>query len=155
MPRRRWDVDSDSAGRSRKRRTPIESIIAGSVFTLIFGGLLISKGEWFWAFPMAVAGVFPAVEGIRRLVTGTRDRKLSSLEREAETEKQILRIAREQNGKVTASLAALGTNLTIKEAEGVLERMAREGHAVMNVTSDGRLVFEFPEFLPQLRSDSL
>jgi hypothetical protein len=158
MPRRNRDWDDDYRSRDRrKKRTPIESIIAGSAFTVIFGVLLFTSrgGGWFWVFPMVAAGILPLIEGVRRLVSGKRDKVTSALEREAETEKQILRAAREQKGRLTASIAALSTNLTISEAQGALEKMAKEGYAVMNVTNDGRLEFEFPEFVPQLKSDSL
>ena len=71
-----------------------------------------------------------------------------------EAEKQILRAAQALQGKITTSLAALNTTLSMKQAQEILERMTKEGHAVMNVTGEGIIEFEFPEFLPhrQIRS---
>jgi hypothetical protein len=134
-----------------RHKSPVESIIAGSAFTVVFGFLFVTRQhEWWWIFPAVFAGVLPLLEGLRRAAFGTRGKKDSEIQKEADAEKQILRAAHEANGRLTASIAALKTNLTIKEAQGILERMTREGHAVMNVTNEGLVVFEFPEFLPRL-----
>jgi hypothetical protein len=134
-----------------RHKSPVESIIAGSAFTVVFGALLVTRQhEWWWMFPMVFAGVVPLLEGLRRAFFGRSGAKSASLEKEADAEKQILRAAHEANGRLTASIAALKTNLTIKEAQGILERMTKEGHAVMNVTNDGLVEFEFPGFLPRL-----
>jgi hypothetical protein len=137
--------------RREKNKSPTESIIVGSAFTAVFGVLLVTRQqEWWWMFPMVFAGVIPLLEGLRRTVFGKRGKKDAGLQKEADAEKQILRAAHEGNGRLTASIAALKTNLTIKEAQNILENMTREGHAVMNVTKDGFVEFEFPEFLPRL-----
>ncbi len=137
--------------RERNNKTPIESIIAGSAFTVVFGVLLVTRQqEWWWMFPMVFAGVIPLLEGLRKIVFGKPGNKGAVIQKEADAEKQILRAAHEGNGRLTASIAALKTNLTIKEAQNILENMTREGHAVMNVTKDGFVEFEFPEFLPRL-----
>ncbi len=134
-----------------RNKSPTESIIVGSAFTVVFGALLVTRQqEWWWMFPMVFAGVVPLLEGLRRTVFGKRGNKDAVLQKEADAEKQILRAAHEGNGRLTASIAALKTNLSIKEAQRILENMTREGHAVMNVTKDGFVEFEFPEFLPRL-----
>ncbi len=147
--------DRGGGRQNRRNRTPIESIVAGGVFTGVFGSLLFFRGgsEWWWLFPMMFAGVLPMVEGIRRLFTDKRLGKDALKEREADVEKQILRAAQEQKGKLTAATAALNTSLTLKEAQSILEKMTKEGHAVMNVTREGTLEFEFPEFLPRVTNE--
>lgn len=91
------------------------------------------------------------IDGIRRLVTQKRDAVGQSRDRESGAEKQILRMAREKNGRLTAASAAPETSLTMKEAEELLTRMAKEGHALMRVLDNGVIEFEFPEFLPEPR----
>jgi hypothetical protein len=153
-----WDEEGRRGRRGpgdRRNRTPIESIIFGSACTLVFGGLLLTRagsGEWWWAFPMMFAGVMPLLGGLARLLTKPREAKTTAQQKEMEAEKQILRAAEEQKGRITPAKAALRTSLTIKEAQGLLERMAKEGHAVMNVTRDGLIEFEFPEFLPSRKN---
>ena len=138
----------------RRERTPVESIVVGVIFTAVFGGLLLFKGPWFWAFPMLAAGIFPVVEGVRRLLGRKKEVQNSSQQREAETERQILRAARDSGGRLTATEVALQTKLTIKEAQGALEKLSREGHAVMNVTDNGIVEFEFPELVARLPGGS-
>jgi hypothetical protein len=136
---------------AEKDEAPMKSIITGSAFMVVFGVLFVTRQhEWWWVFPAVFAGVLPLLEGLRRAAFGTRGKKDSELKKDAYAEKQILRAAHEANGRLTASIAALKTNLTIKEAQGILERMTKEGHAVMNVTNDGLVEFEFPGFLPRL-----
>jgi hypothetical protein len=137
--------------RDGKDEPPTKSIITGAALLLVFGTLFMTRPqEWWWIFPAVFAGAIPLLEGLRRAVFGKRGSKDSRLQKEADSEKQILRAAHEAGGRLTASAAALKTSLTIKEAQGILERMAKEGHAVMNVTREGLVEFEFPEFLPRL-----
>ena len=147
--------DRRGGRRNRRNRTPIESIVAGGAFTVVFGTLLVVRGgsEWWWLFPTMFAGVLPMVEGVRRLISGKREGRDALMEREADVEKQILRAAQEAKGKLTAATAALNTSLSLKEAQSLLEKMTKEGHAVMNVTREGTLEFEFPEFLPRVTKE--
>jgi hypothetical protein len=151
--RDRQDSGEWDTRRSRGRRGPVESILAGSAFTLVFGALfLFQRAEWWWLFPMVFAGVLPIVEGIRRLVSGRKDAASSSAEKETDAERRILQAAHDKNGTLTAAVAALATGLPIKSAQEMLERLVKEGHAVMNVTNSGVIEFQFPEFLPPMES---
>jgi predicted transcriptional regulator len=68
----------------------------------------------------------------------------------ASVEKQILLAAKEENGIVTPALVALKTELSIQEAEKMLDDMAQNGYTVMQVRESGRIEYEFPEFMPRL-----
>jgi hypothetical protein len=144
--------DGRMRGHRGRRRSPVESIVAGSVFVAVFGVLWFTTKEWWWVFPMAFAGVLPLVEGFRRLLGSKQENRIGSQARESESEKEILRAARDSGGRLTATGAALGTSLSVAEAQALLEQMTRQGHAVMRVTNEGIIEFEFPEFLP--RSDT-
>ncbi len=145
-----WGRDRDHD--SRRRRSPVESIAAGAAFAVVFGVLLFTTKVWWWAFPLAFVGVLPLIEGIRRLFGQRGQRRTDSHTRETEAEKEILRAARDNGGRLTAAAAALSSSLSIAEAKAMLEEMTKHGHAVMRVTNDGIIEFEFPEFLP--RSDT-
>ena len=145
-------TDGERSKHSRTR-TPIESIVVGGGLTAIFGTVFfIRAGEWWWLFPMAFAGLVPMARGIYRLFASKQTNRETLAEREADAEKQVLRVAEQQRGKLTAATTALRTNLTIGEVQDILERMAKNGHAVMSVTSEGIVEFEFPEFFPRLGS---
>ena len=150
-----WDRDDDDREERRRRhrrRSPAQSIVTGAVFVAVFGGLWFFTREWWWAFPMAFAGVMPLVDGIRRAFSHRGETRVDSRVRESEVEKEILRAARDNGGRLTATVAALSTSLSVAEAQAMLEKMTKQGHAAMRVTNDGIIEFEFPEFLP--RSDT-
>jgi hypothetical protein len=61
-------------------------------------------------------------------------------------EQHILGTARRNRGHVTAVSAAADGGVSIDQAREELERLAKENACLMDVTSDGRVVFRFPEF---------
>jgi hypothetical protein len=125
------------------------SITSGIVFTLAFGIIWAVTGGWWCVFPMFFAGVLPILEGSRRLLADRRGQRRSDLPPGVSEEKQILRTAKEERGIVTPALVALKTSLSIAQAEQQLEKLARQGHAVMHVSDQGRVEYEFPEFSPR------
>ncbi len=151
------DADDRSARRAerrlRKERKQAEGELAsGLVFSVVFGALLIFHGGWFWWFPFGFAGVLPAVKGFLSL------RQLSASARlnapaPPDPQTQVLRIARRQSGRVTPALIAVDTTLSVAEAERTLDEMVRAGHASMTVADDGRVEYEFREFLPPAAGD--
>jgi ATP/maltotriose-dependent transcriptional regulator MalT len=61
----------------------------------------------------------------------------------ADRESELLRVLRERGGPTTPVMAALETSLTVEEATGMLEWLAREGH--LKVCSEGGvLAYELP-----------
>ena len=94
------------------------------------------------------------IEGIRRLAAARRSRPEMAEAKKtvaAFVEKQILLAAKEENGVVTPALIALKTDLSIQEAEKKLDEMAQNGYTMMQVRENGRIEYEFPEFMPRLR----
>jgi hypothetical protein len=134
----------------RKKKSAGSSIISGIVFTLAFGIVWVVTDEWWPVLPMFFVGVLPLLEGIRRLLAERRSGRGANLPPGVAEEKQILHTAREEKGLVTPALVALKTSLSIAQAEQLLEKMARQGHAVMHVSDQGRIEYEFPEFVTRL-----
>ena len=139
----------DDAGRKKQRSAKkAESRLAGGVAcTFVFGGLWVITGAWFWLFPLAFVGLAPTIEGLLAL-RRVRSTSASELPKAPDPEHEVLRIARAQGGRITASVVAVESSLSLAEAEEALDGMARRGHATIAVTDDGRVEYEFREFLP-------
>ncbi len=134
----------------RRKKSGEASITTGIVFTIAFGAAWVATGGWFWVFPMVFAGVLPAVEGFRRLITERANSGHRNVENENYGEKQVLKTAKDEKGIVTPALVALKTSLSIKQAEKILEEMAKMGYTIMHVRDNGRIEYEFLEFTPRL-----
>ncbi len=133
-----------------QRHSAEASITTGLVFALAFGIAWAVTGIWPFVFPMVFAGVLPALEGFRRLraerAAGRVGGPAGEQRRLPSAEKQVLQAARDEQGRVTPALVALKTELSIGEAEKILEEMAQKGYASMQVNDDGRIEYHFPEF---------
>ena len=136
--------------KEQHRKSAGASITTGLVFTLAFGLAWGVTGIWPFIFPMFFAGVLPLLEGIRRSLVYRQRDKIAPLNDEALGEKQVLQTAKAEKGLITPTLVALKTDLTIEKAEKILESMAQRGYAVMHVNDNGRIEYEFPEFIPRL-----
>jgi hypothetical protein len=134
--------------------SPRASIATGIVFTIGFGIAYLATRPWGWffIFPMIFAGVLPLVNGLVALPREKRPGTKSTVAAAsvASRERQVLQAARDEQGIITPTVVALKTDLSIQEAETMLEEMARKGYALMRVTDSGRVEYEFPEFLPRL-----
>lgn len=129
-----------------RKKGAAESIISGLMFVAVFGVLWAFVGGWWWIFPLMFAGVLPALEGVRRLLAERSVKKIDPEQRESLAEKEVLKIAQMENGRVTPAVIALKSSLTIQRAEEVLQKLAARGYTSMEVTDDGRVEYEFPEF---------
>jgi hypothetical protein len=58
-------------------------------------------------------------------------------------EKQLLMVIRDSGGSITPVEAALGTSLTVDEAEEMLSRLANRGHLLVE-SRDGALYYALP-----------
>jgi hypothetical protein len=137
----------------KKRKSAEASLTSGIVFTIAFGIAWSVTGWWFFVFPLLFAGVMPMIEGIRRLASARYSKpalRSPGKPSVASVDKQILLAAKEENGVVTPALIALKTDLSIQEAEKKLDEMAQNGYTMMQIRENGRIEYEFPEFMPRL-----
>lgn len=65
--------------------------------------------------------------------------------RKESIERVILRTAKKNRGRATASEVALEGDVTIEEAKRDLEKLVSKGYAEMRVTKTGTIVYLFPE----------
>jgi hypothetical protein len=149
MPR---DRERGPGGRSK---TPVESLVTGLAIALGFVGFWAFGGHQTWAlFAALFGGVLPASRGFTRIIEARAERRRleaparkPSPQDEAHIEKTVLRVARDHGGRVTPSLVALESEFSVERAERVLEDLTRNGHASMRVREDGRIEYEFIEFI--------
>ena len=140
-------MEEERRRRSKQRKRTEGELASGLTFSAVFGALLLFHGGWWWILPLAFLGVLPAVKALLSLrLLGDQSRQ--TVAPLPDPQKEVLRVARRQNGRVTAALVALDTPLSITESECTLDEMVRHGHASMAVADDGRVEYEFREFLP-------
>jgi hypothetical protein len=144
----------------REQKRPAEMLASGIGLTAAFAAIWAFAGHPAWAIFVAVfAGVLPACKGISGLIAERAERaaiedraeprRLDAKGAAARDEKAILRIARDAGGRVTPSLVALESDMSVDQAEKALDELAKKGHASMQVREDGRVEYEFSEFMPQ------
>ena len=136
-----------------KRSKSTGALITGLVFTAGFGTVLVLHRHWGWIFPLMFLGVLPAVKGLQGMISN-RAKKLDPLQQAASAEKEILQLAKSEGGTVTPALVALHTSLTTEKAEAILQSFVKKSYAVMQVTDDGRVEYEFPEFRRRIEGNS-
>lgn len=129
-------------------------VVLAGVLLCVWG----TSGHPAWALIAAIfAGVLPASRGLSGLIASRSERRsiearsapprLDAKSSAAAREKAVLRIARDKGGRVTPSLVALESELSLEEAGRVLDEMAAKGNASMRVRDDGRVEYEFAEFM--------
>ena len=136
---------------ARQRRSR-EEFLSGIGMTCAFAAIWLIFGGRFWVFPLVFLGLLPAVRGAIGLSQARSRRQIDSGERDARDgagdERRILEIARDQGGRVTPSIVALNSSLSIEKAESMLEGFVKRGYAGLEVNANGRLEYVFSEFLP-------
>ena len=69
-----------------------------------------------------------------------------------EQHKEILKLAQAKGGTATVSEIALGTSLSLEEAEEILQYFVSKGYANMRLNDNGAIVYEFPGIRPPPRA---
>ncbi len=139
-------------GVGKRRNRLIQELISSLSTSFIFGALWAVSGSGIWLFIGLFAGVFPALGSAGKLLADMSEQR--RLEREApkmaraRQEKEILRVAKMENGQITPAVAALRTSCSIDEADSILQSLASRGFAIMDVDDSGKVFYAFPEFSP-------
>jgi hypothetical protein len=150
-----WDMRGMRPAGGKRPKSNVEALVTG----LVIGGGFMA----FWAFgghqPWALvaaffAGALPAARGLSGIIAQRAEapaaRRLGAKEKAAETERAILRIARDRGGRITPAIVALDCDIGVEEAEAALDGLAKKGHASLRVRDDGRVEYEFSEFLAEI-----
>ena len=139
--------------RGNRGRSPVESLVTGLVVAAGSAAFwFFNRHTWWIGLIFLFGGLMPVARGLRGIIAGRidapRQKRLNDKERSAENERTILKIAASRGGRVTPSLVVLESGLSLEEAERALDVMSGKGHASMQVRDDGRVEYEFSEFLP-------
>lgn len=125
---------------------------------VVFGILYLrSPYQWFWLFPAVFGGAVPVLQGLVKMIQSRqRDRLDAATGKQAELlddkqrERHVLRVAKDNAGRLTPGMVALESPLSMEEAEKELDRISKSGYARVEVNDSGRLEYIFDEFLPRL-----
>ncbi|MES2767255.1 MAG: hypothetical protein V4642_15370 [Bacteroidota bacterium] len=108
--------------------------------TKIYGVVLFIVGVMSWMY---------ITQGGFKNISGNSFKKPSEKPaRNPSLEPAVLRAAREKFGVLTPALLAVECNITIEEASAQLEYLAARGICTIEVNSEGRVYYHFPDFLP-------
>jgi hypothetical protein len=140
--------------RGRRGKSSVEKILSGTAIAVAFSIFWYLNPHQIWPlFAILFGGVFPAVRGVQGLLAERaetpRPKKLGVRERAVENERTVLRVARSRGGRVTPSLVVLDSDMALDEAEATLADLTKKGHATMRIGDDGRIDYEFVEFIPR------
>lgn len=100
------------------------------------------------------AGMREALELRARESLGESMRQVGAAAGSRETiEKIILRTARKNGGYVTPGEVAIEGDVTVDQARTALDKLAGKGYAQMRVRTSGVIVYAFPEFFQDGKTD--
>lgn len=143
---------------ARKSENAVKKFASGLGMCVIAGFFFLRGHSYFWLFILAFAGVLPAVKGLgeligNRLAAGPSTKRIKAPPKKPlapeSLEKQLLRAARNSEGRLTVASAALQTEAGMDEVQAMLDKMSAKGHVHMDVSPDGRISYVFSEFLPE------
>jgi predicted DNA-binding transcriptional regulator len=109
-------------------------------------------------FPLIFVGLIPLSVGVSKLFRKkvlSEGKPASGPQQKIQSEKEILRLAKEQGGKFTVLQVASETSLSIEEARDALDSMVKKGYIQLQVMDSGILRYEIPEFFPEPEKDDI
>ena len=132
-----------------------------SIPFLLFGGfpsmgMGMHMGFPFWGWILVALGAGSLIRGVTRLAAKSKkliDSKPNSKQRKLELENKVLKAAQKAGGKVTVARTALYIDAPIEETETILNSLASRGHANVEVSSEGQVLYMFPDFLDRDKLD--
>lgn len=143
----------------RRRKSAIGETVTGIIMISIpfffFGGLPsvgmgMHMGFPFWGWILVALGAGSLVRGISRLASKSKkiiDSKPNAKKRKLELENKVLKAAKKAGGTITVARTALFIDAPIEETETILSSLASRGHANVEVSSEGQVLYMFPDFL--------
>ncbi len=129
----------------------IKRFLAWSLITfgsfMTAGFLIVLSDGWavdiFWAWMLT--GVAPLIGGTG-MIRGVNQRTKRLIHQKSE--RDILRLAAQNQGRLTAHDVAMNTPLSLDESKQKLNTMQENGHVHLEVSEQGAIVYLFPALLP-------
>lgn len=135
---------------AKRKNRLIQDFISGLSTSFIFGALWLVTGANIWLLVGLFAGVLPTIGSGGKLLAEMSDgKKLAGEAPEiarVRQEKEVLRVAKSEGGRVTPAVAALKSSCSIEQANTLLDSLVERGYAQIDVDDNGRIVYLFPEF---------
>lgn len=134
------------------KRSGNNEFYSGLGMTLAFGAVYLIFHSWFWLFPLIFAGILPMARGAGKLLEERSQTRLKEPSKPRELSKEarerlILKAAQKHKGVVTPTMIAVESDLTISQAEEILEDLARRGYASLELRDSGGIEYRFPDLL--------
>ncbi|MFO7850076.1 MAG: hypothetical protein R6V67_08975 [Spirochaetia bacterium] len=131
-----------------------DELLSGAGFTLLFGLFYLKSGGFLWLIPLFILGIRPLIRGVTRMLeyrsrTSAVKPRVDSKESKIQREREILKLAKQRNGILTVTTAALDSSLSLEQTEKVLSDLSDRGYARMEVEDDGTISYRFPDFLKE------
>jgi len=89
--------------------------------------------------------------GIYLFVSSSRKCRQDSIEK---SEREVLALIAEKDGRVTPHEIALNTRMTVEEARNRLDRMCADGSGELRITPEGKTVYVFFSFMSEKEKKS-
>lgn len=129
----------------------VEALLKGTLALMLYGsGTLVLAGVLFYFSWKLGLSTFVVLSGLLPLGTSAyllwrllRHRRPPRLWRYKTREAAILQLAHRSGGRLTVAEAAIGTGLTLREAEKLLNELVRKGYADLQVSPTGVLVYRW------------
>ena len=93
---------------------------------------------------LVILVIVPMILGVWLIVSANKKNRLEIFE---DREREILLIARQRSGKLTASELSMNSKLSLREAENILADFHRRGYALIGHADNGAIVYDFHELL--------
>jgi hypothetical protein len=137
------DSDPDKGGDS-KEGDGGSDLSFGLVMLVGFGVgfFYFSIGWMIW--PLLIVGVLPTASGLFKLFRRRIRERRRLRERPRELEQEILRVARQFNGRVTVVQVASHARAPLDDIQRTLDSMTARGYVSQNVMDNGVIEYEFP-----------
>lgn len=112
--------------------------IFSACFILIFTSILFDEEEGDTSGTIAAMAIFTGT-----LAVGAYMVRVSHRQRDEKREKQILQLAADKSGRVTAEEVAMLSNLNVETSRKILDDLYLQGAAQLQVTAEGVIEYVF------------
>lgn len=134
------------------KRSGSNEFYSGLGMTLAFGAVYLIFNSFFWIFPLVFAGILPMARGAGKILEERSRARLNEPPKPREMSKEdrerlILKSAQKHKGVITPTMIAVESDLTIAQAEEILEDLARRGYASLEVRDTGGIEYRFPDLI--------
>ncbi len=109
-----------------------------------FGTGYFYFGVGWMLWPLLIVGVLPTAGGVYKMIRNYLRSRREARSRPQWLEQEVLRVARELDGRVTVVQVASRTSAPLDEIQQALDAMTAKGYVSQNILDSGVIEYEFP-----------